>query len=110
MRRIGDLDVTFSALGDPIRRAMVERLAQSGLSVSELAKPFPVSLPAISKHLKILEGAGLIRKEKAGRTITCHLNPSPLISTATWISHYRPLWEKQLEQLSAYLEEEKNRK
>ena len=98
------LSETFSALSDPKRRAMLERLSQGEASVGELAKPFQISLPAITKHLHVLENAGLLSREREGRVIKLHLNPSPLISTATWMEEYRPLWETQLDSLAAYFE------
>lgn len=74
------------------------------MSVTELAKPFEMSLPAISKHLAVLEESGLITREKDGRIHRCRLDPTPLISTASWIARYRPLWEKHLDSLGSYLE------
>ncbi len=98
------LDTTFSALSDPTRRAMIERLAEGELSVSELAKPFPVSLPAISKHLRVLEDAGLLSQERQGRILKCRLEPSPLMTTANWLAQYESLWEKHLDKFAKYLE------
>jgi len=83
---------------------MLERLSQGEASVGELASPFHMSLPAITKHLHVLENAGLLSREREGRVIKLHLDPTPLISTATWIEEYRPLWETQLDSLSTYLE------
>jgi len=99
-----NLDAVFSALSDPTRRAILERLGQGEVSVTELARPFQFSLPAISKHLHVLETAGLLYREREGRFHRLRLNPTPLISTAAWIEEYRPLWEAQLDALSAYLE------
>jgi DNA-binding transcriptional ArsR family regulator len=82
---------------------MLQRLSQGEMSVTELAKPFQISLPAVSKHLHVLEIAGLLRREKEGRFHMLRLDPIPLISTAAWIEEYRPLWETQLDALSAYL-------
>src|SRR5919109_513959 len=93
------LDSVFSALSDPTRRGILERLSQGEASVTELANPFDISLPAISKHLHVLESAGLLTRQREGRTHRLHLNPTPLISTAAWIDHYRPLWQTQLEAL-----------
>jgi DNA-binding transcriptional ArsR family regulator len=83
---------------------MLQRLSQGEVSVTELARPFPISLPAVSKHLDVLESAGLVRREKEGRFRMLRLDPAPLISTAAWIEEYRPLWETQMNALSAYLE------
>jgi len=82
---------------------MLQRLSHGEVSVTELAKPFQISLPAVSKHLHVLESAGLLRREKEGRFHILRLDPVPLISTAAWIEEYRPLWETQLDALSAYL-------
>ncbi len=98
------LDTVFSALSDPTRRAMLERLSHGGVSVGELAKPFQISLPAVSKHLHVLENAGLLAREREGRFIRLRLDPTPLISTAVWMDEYRSLWETQLDALSAYFE------
>jgi DNA-binding transcriptional ArsR family regulator len=98
------LDAVFSALSDPTRRAMLERLSLGEVSVGEIAKPFQISLPAVSKHLNVLEDAGLLAREREGRIIKLHLDPVPLISTAVWIDEYRSLWETQLDSLSTYIE------
>ena len=103
-QRPPNLDAVFSALSHPTRRAILERLGQGEVSVTELARPFQISLPAISKHLHVLESAGLLYREREGRFHRLRLNPTPLISTAAWIEEYRPLWEAQLDALSAYLE------
>jgi len=102
--RLSNLDRVFSALADPTRRAILERLGQGEVSVTELARPFQISLPAISKHLHVLESAGLLTREREGRFHRLRLNPTPLISSAAWIEKYRPLWKAQLDALSAYLE------
>ena len=96
------IDATFSALGDATRREMLARLARGSTSVTELAKPFPISLPAVSKHLKVLEGAGLIIREKEGQVRRCHLKPEPLKEASDWISHYQRFWEGQLDNLERY--------
>jgi DNA-binding transcriptional ArsR family regulator len=83
---------------------MLERLSLGEVSVGELAKPFQISLPAVSKHLNVLEDAGLLAREREGRIIKLHLDPTPLISTAVWIDEYRSLWETQLDALSTYME------
>lgn len=80
------IDPTFSALADPTRRAILARLAQGESTVSELAAPFAISLPAISKHLKVLERAGLVRRRKQGRQHYCSLNPDPLAEVVTWLA------------------------
>lgn len=104
-----NLDAVFSALSDPTRRAILQRLSQGEATVTELANPFEISLPAISKHLHVLESAGLLTREKEGRIHRLRLDPTALISTAEWIDHYRPLWETQLDALSSYLERPRNK-
>ena len=99
------LDRTFSALADPTRRAILSRLARGESSVGELAAPFNMSLPAVSKHLRVLEGAGLVRREKDGRVRRCRLETAPMKEAAEWLSFYRKFWEGQLDSLAAYLEE-----
>lgn len=99
------LDAIFSALADPTRRAILARLAEGEVTVGELAKPFDMSLPAVSKHLRVLERAGLLVQEKDGRIRRCQLNAEPLREAAEWISHYRQFWEEQFDQLSAFLDE-----
>jgi DNA-binding transcriptional ArsR family regulator len=99
------LDLIFSALSDSTRRAILARLAQGDLTVGELAEPFEMSLPAVSKHLRVLERAGLLTQEKDGRIRRCHLNPEPLQTAAQWISHYRTFWEDQFSHLAAFLEQ-----
>lgn len=99
------LDDIFSALGDPTRRAILARLASGDAPVSELAEPHDMSLPAISKHLRVLEGAGLVKKHRDGRVIRCALDPEPLKSAAEWIERYRIFWEGRLDALAAYLDE-----
>lgn len=105
-----NLDRTFFALADPTRRAILERLAYGELSVTELAKPFRISLPAISKHLSVLERAGLITREREGRIFRCRIDATPLAASGSWIARYRPLWEEQLDSLSGYLEKSKKRR
>ncbi len=99
------LDRTFFALADPTRRAILARLAQGEASVTELAEPFNISLPAISKHLRVLEKAGLLIQEKDGRIRRCHLAAAPLKQAAVWIARYREFWEEQFEALADYLDE-----
>lgn len=98
------LDAVFSALGDPTRRAILARLARGGASVGELAAPHEMSLPAVSKHLRVLESAGLLRKEKDGRVILCRLEAAPLRDAAAWIAAYQRFWEAQFDALAGYLE------
>jgi len=100
-----DLDRTFSALADPTRRALLARLGrEDGVSVSELAEPFPVSLPAIMKHLGVLSDAGLISRQKSGRTVTCRLNPAPLADAMAWLDFYQRFWSAQLDRLADFVE------
>lgn len=99
------LDRTFAALADPARRAMVDRLAQGPATVSELAKPLPMSLPAVMLHLKVLEECGLVRSEKAGRVRTCRIEPQMLSQAEKWVTERRQMWERNLDRLGAYLDE-----
>jgi DNA-binding transcriptional ArsR family regulator len=99
----GELDLVFLALGDPTRRALVEQLTGGPASVSELAAPLPISMPAVLQHLRVLEDAGLIRSEKVGRVRTCHLEPKMLNSAQTWIQARKAMWERRLDRLSALL-------
>ena len=100
------LSLTFSALADPTRRAILARLADGDAQVGELAQPFDMSLPAISKHLSVLEHAGLIERRKEGRIRRCRMVPEPLRDAANWIGDYKRFWEAQLESLARYLEDE----
>lgn len=101
------LDRTFSALADPTRRALLARLdAEDGLTVSELARPFPVSLPAIMKHLDVLSEAGLIARTKTGRSVTCRLEAAPMEQAMNWLAHYQRYWTEQLDRLAEFLENE----
>jgi DNA-binding transcriptional ArsR family regulator len=99
------LDSVFAALSDPTRRAILSQLAEGESTVKQLAEPFEMSLPAISKHLKVLERAGLLAREIDGRVHHCHLEAEPLREAATWIAHYRRFWDGQLDSLARYLEE-----
>lgn len=99
----GDLDSVFSALADPTRRSILERLSHGDATVSELAEPFDISLPAISKHLTVLEHAGLLVRQREGRMRICHLSVGPMQGAADWLSHYRAFWEDQLDALEEYL-------
>jgi DNA-binding transcriptional ArsR family regulator len=103
------LDRTFAALADPTRRALLARLAeQPGLSVSALAEPFKVSLPAIMKHLDVLSDAGLVARTKTGRTDSCQLNAAPMQNAIAWLNHYERFWSEALQRLAAFLEEEES--
>lgn len=97
------LDAIFSALSDPTRRAILERLAHGEASVTEVAEPFEMSLPAISKHLRILEHAGLIVREKEGRVHHLRLAAASLKTAADWLADYRQFWDEQFDALAAYL-------
>ena len=97
------LDATFSALSDPTRRAILARLAWGEATVTELARPFDVSLPAISKHLRVLEGAGLLTRERQGRVRRCRLAATPLQAAADWLLLYRRFWEGTLDSLADLL-------
>ncbi len=99
------LDAVFSALGDPTRRAILARLAEGETRVTELAAPHAMSLPAISKHLRVLESAGLVSREKAGRVVRCSLNAEPLKDAADWVERYRRFWDQQFDRLERYLED-----
>jgi len=99
------LDATFSALGDPTRRDMLRRLAKREHTVTELAEPFDISLAAISKHIRVLEKAGLIRQERHGRVRRCKLEVGPLQNASRWIDDYRRFWEESLDRLEEYLHE-----
>ena len=103
------LDLLFSALSDPIRRAILARLAEGEATVGDLARPFSVSLPAISKHLRVLERAGLLERRIEGRVHRCRLQPRPLKDAVDWLAEYRQFWERQLDALEAYLEGEGSR-
>ena len=97
------LDATFTALADPTRRAILARLASGEASVMELAAPFQMSQPAISKHLKVLENAGLITKGRKAQWRPCQLNGEPLREAVDWMEQHRVAWEEQLDRLGAYL-------
>ena len=99
------LSTTFSALADPTRRAILARLASGETTVTELAEPFEMSLPAVSKHLKVLQRAGLIARGREAQWRPCRLEAAPLQDAADWIEHYRRFWEESLDRLDAYLKE-----
>jgi DNA-binding transcriptional ArsR family regulator len=97
------LDLMFQALADPSRRVMVERLTRGPASVSELAKPLAMSLPAVVQHLQVLEASGLVRSEKVGRVRTCRIEPKALRTAEHWIAERRTIWERRLDRLGDYL-------
>jgi len=100
------LDRVFAALTDPTRRALIARLAAAEeVSVSDLARPLPMSLPAVMKHLDVLEGAGLITRQKTGRTVACRLAAAPLEDAMGWLTRYARFWDEALDRLAAAVEE-----
>ena len=105
--RINRLDAVFGALSDPIRRGMLARLARGESSVTTLSQPFVVSAPAISKHLRVLESAGLIARRKVGRVHYCRLRADPLSEAGDWIQRQRAFWERQFDALAKYLDKER---
>ena len=108
MVKYGDkaLDRTFAALADPTRRALLARLGgRESVSVSELAHPFAMSLPAIMKHLDVLSDAGLIAREKTGRTVACRLTAKPMEQATDWLNRYQRFWSDNLDRLAAFVEE-----
>ncbi|MCF3641909.1 metalloregulator ArsR/SmtB family transcription factor [Rhizobium sp. TRM95111] len=103
--QVDPLSTTFSALADPTRRAILARLSQGEATVNELAEPFSISLPAISKHLKVLEGAGLISRGRAAQWRPCRLEAAPLKEVDGWMTNYRRFWEASFDRLDVYLKE-----
>src|SRR3954462_14027448 len=101
-----EADRVFQALADPSRRVIVERLSHGSASVSELARPLPMSLPAVVQHLQVLEPSGLARSEKVGRVRTCRLEPAALQPVVQWVSARRSTWERRLDRLGEYLADE----
>jgi DNA-binding transcriptional ArsR family regulator len=99
------LDRTFAALADPTRRTILARLAEGEASVTELAAPFDMTLPAVSKHLKVLERAGLISRTRRAQWRPCRIEPAPLEAASDWLQEYRRLWEERLDRLDVYLRE-----
>ena len=97
------LDATFSALADPTRRAILARLAKGETSVKELCLPFKISAPAVTKHLKVLQSAGLIARSKRAQQRPCRLVPKPLKEATDWMEQYRSLWEQRFDRLEDYL-------
>ena len=106
---LDQLSVTLSAIADPTRRAILERLAEGEATVGELAEPFEMSLPAISKHLKVLEQAGLIERGRDAQWRPCRIAAGPLKEVADWVGRYRNHWEESFDRLDAYLRELQNR-
>jgi DNA-binding transcriptional ArsR family regulator len=103
------LDQIFAALSDPTRRRILDLLARAELCVTDLAKPFSISLPAISKHLRVLERAGLIKRERDGRVHRLRLEAKPMRDAAAWIERYRGFWEGQFDALADYLEKQRKK-
>jgi DNA-binding transcriptional ArsR family regulator len=102
-----NLDRTFAALADPTRRALLARLSEKrDLSISELARPFSMSLPAVMKHLDVLSDAGLVTRAKSGRTVACRLRATPMQEANDWLNRYQRFWTEKLDQLAAFLEED----
>jgi DNA-binding transcriptional ArsR family regulator len=100
-----ELSATFAALADPTRRAILARLADGEATVNELAEPFHLKLPTVSKHLKVLQRAGLIKQSRKAQWRPCRLEPAPLKDVADWVERYRRMWDARLNQLDAYLAE-----
>jgi DNA-binding transcriptional ArsR family regulator len=98
------LDAVFSALADPTRRRMLLRLSRGEASITELAKPFDMTLPAVSKHLRVLEHAGLVRRRRDGWYHRCHLEARPLEEAVAFLERWRPFWDQTLEQLARHVE------
>ena len=105
MLKYKELDLTYQALGDATRRAIVERLTQGPATVSELARPLPMSLPAVMLHLKVLEESGLVNSQKLGRVRTCRVDPQMLSRAERWITERRQMWERNLDRLGEFLGE-----
>jgi DNA-binding transcriptional ArsR family regulator len=101
------LDRAFQALADPTRRRLVEQLAAGPATVSDLARPLPMSLPAVMLHLKVLEDSGLVQSQKVGRVRTCRIDPKILSQAEVWIAERRQMWERNLDRLGAFLDETK---
>jgi DNA-binding transcriptional ArsR family regulator len=106
MPSVDTLSTTFAALADPTRRAILARLALGDASVGELAEPFEISLPAVSRHLKVLEHARLIVREKDAQWRRCRLDPAPLKQAADWVEQYRDFWEERFDALDALLKQQ----
>jgi len=106
------LDATFAALADPTRRAILTRMGEAdptlGVSVGDLAEPFDISLPAISKHLRVLERAGLLKQQRDGRVRRCRLDPKPIAEAEEWITFHKQFWDHQLDNLADFLEQSRD--
>lgn len=102
------LSITLAALADPTRRAILERLATGEATVTELAEPFALSLPGVSKHLKVLRRAGLVKQWRRAKWRPCRLEAAPLQDIANWVEHYRAIWEQRFDRLDDYLRELKD--
>src|SRR3984893_14988598 len=109
MRETDALSATFAALADPTRRAILARLARGECSVTELAEPFEMSMPAVSKHLRVLERAGLIARWREAQGVPCIIEAGPLKEVADWTEHYRHIWEDRLDRLGTYLQQMKSK-
>ncbi len=105
LSRSDRLDITFSALADPTRRAILARLSTGEASVTELAKPLKMTMPAVTKHLKVLQKAGLIRQERRAQWRPCYLVAEPLKEASDWVDQYRKFWEQSLDRLEIYLQQ-----
>jgi DNA-binding transcriptional ArsR family regulator len=105
LKRRAGIDLVLHALADPSRRALVERLSRGPASVSELARPMPISLPAVVQHLEVLETSGVVSSRKVGRVRTCRLEPATLRPVERWIGERRSSWERRLDRLGDYLDE-----
>ncbi|HEV2530052.1 MAG TPA: metalloregulator ArsR/SmtB family transcription factor [Thermomicrobiales bacterium] len=103
MEEIDHLSVTLSALADPTRRRILERLTEGDATVNQLAEPFDISLPSISRHLKVLENAGLISRTRDAQFRPCHFESAPLRDVSNWVSQYRRFWDGRLDRLDAHL-------
>jgi DNA-binding transcriptional ArsR family regulator len=106
LNQYASLDLMFQALADPTRRLMVERLSRGPASVSELARPLPMSLPAVVQHLQVLEASGLVRTEKVGRVRTCRVDPAALRTVEQWIAERRATWERRFDRLGTLFAEQ----
>jgi DNA-binding transcriptional ArsR family regulator len=109
MMRTDPLSAAFAALADPTRRAILARLATGECSVTELAEPFEMSMPAVSKHLRVLERAGLIARWREAQRRPCRIEAGPLREVADWTEHYRHIWEDRLDRLGKYLQQVKSK-
>ncbi len=105
LQHLAPLDLMFQALADPARRVMLERLSRGPASVSELARPLPMSLSAVVQHLAVLETSGLVRSQKLGRVRTCSLQPDALQDVERWVNERRTSWERRLDRLGEFLAE-----